>query len=64
MPDNARDSYAKALFALAIALALTASPLRDYWASSRSPWWTPFAVWAVLIGLGAWLAFTTGEKDA
>ncbi len=34
---------------------LFTSPLVFWWAHQNSPWYVPYLLWLLLIGLGAWL---------
>jgi hypothetical protein len=45
------------------ALFLLISPLRDWWASARSPWYTPYLLWLGIIGLVFWLSRRRGHHD-
>jgi len=45
------------------ALFLLVSPLRDWWASERSPWFTPYLLWLGIIGLVFWLSRRRGHHD-
>ena len=40
---------AAAGFIGAFGLLLFGTPLRGLWAQPEAPWWTPFALWALLI---------------
>jgi hypothetical protein len=33
----------------AVVLLLFGTPLRGLWAQLEAPWWTPFALWALII---------------
>jgi len=57
------ERRATALILLAIAwISLTVG--RVVWADEAAPWWSPFALWALLILLGAGLARPiAGERD-
>jgi len=41
------------------AVALVAG--RVLWAHEAAPWWSPFGLWALLVGIGALRAFTNGD---
>jgi hypothetical protein len=41
---------------LGAAVIVLVSPLKLWWAQASSGWLTPFALWLLLIALGAWLA--------
>lgn len=45
------------------ALFLLVSPLRDWWAVDRSPWFVPYLIWAVIIGLLYIVARRRGHHD-
>lgn len=46
-----------------LALFLLASPLRELWAGPRSPWFTPYLLWAAIIALICWLNRRRGHHD-
>lgn len=48
-----RDASATAL---AVGALLLLSPGRHLWAFASAPWWSPLAVWILLLALGAWIA--------
>ncbi len=37
-------------------ILLFASPLVFWWTDAKSPWYVPYLLWLLLIGLGAWLS--------
>jgi hypothetical protein len=49
------DSRAIAWLAFGAGVLLLVSPLKLWWARSELGWFVPFAIWSLLIGLGAWL---------
>ncbi len=57
------DLRALTLLLLAFAIALLATPLRTVWAHPGAPWWTPFAVWSLLILLALLIARRWGRSD-
>ena len=54
------DSRSIAWVAFGAALLLLVSPLKLWWARPELGWIAPFAVWAVLILVGAWLNRSRG----
>ena len=36
---------------LALSLLLFASPFTDWWASINPPWYAPFVLWGLVVGL-------------
>jgi len=38
-----------------LTLLLFASPLTAWWAGMTLPWYTPYALWGLLVLLGAWV---------
>jgi methyl-accepting chemotaxis protein len=57
MPDPRGQEHATDLVVIGFGLALLLlfTPLRELWARDHAPWWAPFAIWAGLVALGAWL---------
>jgi hypothetical protein len=54
------DSRAIAWLATGAAILILVSPLKLWWARSELGWMAPFAIWAVIIALGAWLNRSRG----
>ncbi len=48
-------SRAAAAATAAVIALLFATPLRGLWARDGGPWWLPFALWAPLVAVLAWL---------
>lgn len=57
------QAVALTLLVFAIAALLFGSPLRRLWLWEGGSWYRPFAVWLVVIALGAW-AVRRGSHDA
>ncbi|MDX1608831.1 MAG: hypothetical protein R3225_01780 [Halofilum sp. (in: g-proteobacteria)] len=49
---------------LVVALALFASPFTTWWATAGLPWYFPFVLWALLIGLVALHHWLERHRDA
>lgn len=47
-----------------LGLFLFASPFRDWWMALQGSWYTPYAFWAALIALTAWLQIRRGRDGA
>lgn len=58
--DNEFDRVVILLF---FALFLLLSPLRDWWAADESPWYAPYIVWAVIIGIAMRLQRRRERRD-
>jgi hypothetical protein len=61
-PDSGRQLDSVVLL-LVFALFLLASPLREWWAADRSPWFMPYLLWALILGLVFVLARRRGHHD-
>lgn len=48
---------------LALALFLFASPFTDWWAGAGLPWYFPFALWGLLIGLVGLQQYLESDND-
>ena len=48
---------------LLFAVFVFASPFTDWWLSTSSPWYLPYALWALLIALVAWTGRRRGRRD-
>lgn len=59
-PIRLRES---ALLLALFALFLFATPLTIWWASDRSHWLLPYALWLLLILLAAWLRRRYPQHD-
>lgn len=42
---------------------LFASPMVDWWTAAGAPWYLPYALWLVVIGLCAWLQHRRDRHD-
>jgi hypothetical protein len=47
---------------LLLGLLAFVSPLRAWWASGYAPWFTPYALWALIIALVAWSQGSRGSS--
>jgi hypothetical protein len=64
--DAPRDFVRRAdssVLLLLFALLLLVSPVLLLWAGDTSPWYLPYLLWAVLIGLIAWASRGGGDHD-
>lgn len=50
-PDN--DLCDASVLIGLLAILLFASPLVSWWARASSPWYLPYVLWVIVIGLGA-----------
>jgi hypothetical protein len=53
MPASARNNFRieRSLIMLALILLLFISPLTEIWAALDAPWFSPYIVWGLAIGL-------------
>ena len=63
MPERNNTSRTTSLLVLALALALFASPFTASWAGFRPPWYVPYLLWLLLIGIGAFLSRSQTDDD-
>jgi hypothetical protein len=63
MPEQNRRDLAVSTLLSICALALFASPFTESWAGFRPPWYLPYTLWALLIGLAAVLAQKPSGDD-
>ncbi|TVO69860.1 hypothetical protein [Sedimenticola selenatireducens] len=61
-PDPIRLRESALILAL-FGLFLFASPLTVWWAADRAHWLVPYALWLLLIVLGAWLHRKYSQHD-
>ena len=45
------------------ALFVLISPFKLWWTGANSPWYAPYLVWLVLIGLGWWLQHRRDRRE-
>lgn len=64
MPERNPRRMAASVLLLGITLALFASPFTQSWGGFRLPWITPYLLWALLIGLTAFLLGNDPDNDA
>jgi hypothetical protein len=48
---KAEQVYDRVILLLLLALFLLLSPIIDWWAADDSPWYSPYLIWGLLIGL-------------
>lgn len=63
-PDSSRGRPDLVILLLLLALFLFFSPLTAWWARAELPWFAPFVLWALLIGLVATYDRFEGDDDA
>ncbi len=61
-PSSRGDRRAAAVLVLAFAMLATTAG-RKLWAGSGAPWWTPFALWVLLILLSFGMAVRSEEHE-
>jgi len=63
LPSDGGRQLDSVVLLFLFALFLLISPLRDWWASDRSPWFMPYLLWLGIIGLVFWLSRRRGHHD-
>lgn len=62
LPTDSDISLDKVILLLLLALFLLVSPLLHWWARDDAPWYLPYLIWLLLIGITWWLQHKAGKK--
>lgn len=63
MPERNRPDLTASILLVVLALGLFASPFTASWAGFRPPWYIPYLLWLLLIGIAAFLARNSDDDD-
>lgn len=63
LPSDGGRQFDSVVLLFLFALFLLISPLRDWWAADRSPWYMPYLLWAGIIGLIYKVSRRRGHHD-
>ncbi len=63
IPEQNRPELTASILLLVLALGLFASPFTASWAGFRPPWYIPYLLWLLLIGIAAFLARSSSDDD-
>jgi fatty acid desaturase len=61
IPDNEPPVDSLVLLVL-FTLLLFASPVVYLWSGAGQPWYLPYGLWLLIVGLGAWLFRRRGRR--
>ena len=62
LPSDSDIPLDRVILSLLLALFLLVSPLLDWWAHDDAPWYLPYLIWLLLIGLTWWLQGKASRK--
>ena len=55
LPPDSEKHVDRVILLFLFALFLLISPLMQWWAADDSPWYVPYLLWLLIIGLTFWL---------